>query len=252
MNAIDPYHFHPELRGKIKPAADSFFRDMDLAAVDEQVAEAGFPSDWRTPCDDREADRREWLEGHRDQDLWIFAYGSLIWDPSVEFDEVRVARCEGFQRSFCLWDDGGRGSVDEPGLMLAIDEGGCCEGVAFRIPKEKIEQETFVLFRREMLMPVYRPAWLELQTGAGPVTGLAFVANRDHKDIRPGLPMDQKARMIAHASGFLGSNFDYLEELSERLVLLGINDPYVATLLDATKDERQSAWRPMKHVVTTA
>jgi cation transport protein ChaC len=235
----DPYHLHPELRGQIKPAGESFFRDMDLAEVDEHVAKAGFPTDWRTPCEEREADRRKWLEAHRGQDLWIFAYGSLIWDPSVEFDEVRVARCDGYERSFCIWDDGGRGSVDEPGLMLSIDQGGHCEGMAFRIPKDKIDQETFVLFRREMIIPVYRPAWLDLQTRAGPVTALGFVANRDHKDIRPGLPLAQQARMIARANGFLGSNYDYLAELSERLDLLGIDDPYVATLLDATKSERQ-------------
>ena len=239
MSTTDPYHLHPELRGKIKPAGESFFRDLDLAAVDAHGAQAGFPPDWRTPCEEREADRRAWLAGHWDQDLWIFAYGSLIWDPSVEFNEVRVAKCDGYQRSFCLWDDGGRGSVDEPGLMLAIDEGGHCEGMAFRIPRAKIDHETFVLFRREMLMPVYRPAWLDLQTGAGAVTALGFVANRDHQEIRPGLPLAQQAQMIARASGFLGRNFDYLADLAERLELLGIHDPYVATLHEAAKAERQ-------------
>ncbi len=68
---------------------------------------------------------------------WVFGYGSLMWDPSVEFNEVRYAHCSGFQRSFCLWDEGGRGSAKQPGLMLAIDEGGKCEGLAFRIETKK-------------------------------------------------------------------------------------------------------------------
>lgn len=103
-----------------------------------------------------------------------------MWDPSVEFDEVRQARCRGYQRSFCLWIEGGRGSEEEPGLMLAIDEGGNCEGLAFRIQAEKLDHETFVLFRREMLFSSYRPTWLSLDTADGPIEALCFVANHDH------------------------------------------------------------------------
>jgi cation transport protein ChaC len=232
------------LRGKIKPAAESFFRDLDIGVIDAHAAEAGFPSDWRTPCDERDADRRRRLEGRRDRDLWIFAYGSLMWDPSVEFDEVRHADCPGYERSFCLWDDGGRGSREEPGLMLAIDEGDRCEGLAFRIPWEKLEHETFVLFRREMLLPVYRPVWLDLDTAAGPIEALGFVANREREDISPGIPLDQQAGMIARASGFLGDNFDYLSQLHERLEFLGVEDAYVAELYAATEALRRNPGSP--------
>lgn len=230
MTNRDAFRHHPELRGKIKPAAESFFRDLDLGVIDAHAAKAGFPADWRTPCAERDADRRRWLEGRRDRDLWVFAYGSLMWDPSFEFDEVRHAHCPGYQRSFCLWDDGGRGSAEEPGLMLAIDEGGRCEGLAFRIPQAKLEHETFVLFRREMLAPVYRPVWLGLDTAAGPIEALGFVANRAREDIRPGIPLAQQARMIARATGIFGDNFDYLADLHERLDILGVDDPYVSEL----------------------
>jgi glutathione-specific gamma-glutamylcyclotransferase len=233
LTEIDPYRLHPELRGKIKPAAASFFRDLDLGEIDAHVAKAGFPSDWRTPCEERDTERRHWLGGRWEQDLWVFAYGSLMWDPSFEFNEVRHAHCVGYQRSFCLWDDGARGSVEEPGLMLAIEEGGSCEGLAFRVPHEKLEHETFVLFRREMLIPVYRPVWLDLETVAGPVEALGFVANHAHKDIRPGIPLRQQADMIARARGMFGGNFDYLSELHERLCLLGVEDPYVSALYAA-------------------
>jgi cation transport protein ChaC len=119
---LDPFRHHPELRGQIKPAADSFFRDLDLAEVEAHAAKAGMPPDWRTPDDVREAGRRAALAGRLDRDLWVFGYGSLMWDPGMEFTELRRAHSPGFARRFCLWDEGGRGTVAAPGLMLAIDE----------------------------------------------------------------------------------------------------------------------------------
>lgn len=230
MTDVDPFRHHPELRGKIRPAADSFFRDMDLALIDARAAEAGRPGGWRTPCDVREAARRDWLEGHWNRDLWVFGYGSLMWDPAIEIAEIRHARCSGFQRCFCLWDVGGRGSPQQPGLMLAIDTGGTCEGLAFRIEAEKLDHETFVLFRREMIASVYRPTWLKLETALGPIKALGFAADRTHERIVPDIPVDEQARMIAGASGLLGTNFDYLSDTQAHLDLLGIVDPYVADL----------------------
>ena len=237
---MDPYHHHPELRGKIKPAHESFFRDLDLGDIDAHAAKMGFPSDWRTPCEQREADRHDFLKGRCGQDIWMFAYCSLMWDPAVEFEEFRHASCVGYQRSFCLWDKGGRGSSEQPGLMLAIDEGGSCEGLAFRIAHEKLDQEMFVLFRREMLLPVYRPVWLNLYTDAGPIEALSFVANHDHEDIKAGIPLQDQANMIARAQGVFGSNFDYLSEMHQRLEILGIEDAYISQLY-ATTDVMHNA-----------
>jgi len=231
MASIDPYRHHPELRGMIKPAAESFFRDLDLAVIEAHFAKAGLPADWRTPCIEREDGRRDWLKDRFNQDLWVFGYGSLMWDPALEFCEVRHAHCRGYQRSFCLWDEGGRGSKEAPGLMLAIDEGGDCEGLAFRIEAEKLDEETFVLFRREMIAPAYRPAWLNLSTARGPVEALGFVANRSFDSIKPGIPIQDQAKMIAQAAGILGSNFDYLSDTHEHLALLSIEDKYISEVL---------------------
>ncbi len=233
MTDRDPFRHHPELRKKIKPAADSFFRELDLSILDARVAEAGFPADWRTPSEEREAGRRDWLKDRWDRDLWIFGYGSLMWDPSVKFDEIRHANCLGYQRSFCLWDEAGRGSIEKPGLMLAIDEGGNCEGLAFRIKAENLDHETFVLFRREMIAPAYRPIWLRLDTADGPIEALGFVANHGHENIRPGIPLQKQAEMIARAAGILGTNFDYLSDTSEHLELMGIEDTYISELYAA-------------------
>ena len=231
MTDVDPFRHHPELRGKIRPAAESFFRDMDLDLIDARAAELGRPSDWRTPCEQREAARRDWLEGRWDRDLWVFGYGSLMWDPAMEIAEIRHAHCDGYERSFCLWDEGGRGTPQQPGLMLAIDIGGTCEGLAFRIKAETMDHETFVLFRREMIASVYRPTWLQLETAQGPVEALGFAADRTHERIVPDIPMQEQARMIAEASGLLGTNFDYLADTQAHLSLLGIVDPYVSELL---------------------
>ncbi|MEO1000061.1 MAG: gamma-glutamylcyclotransferase [Pseudomonadota bacterium] len=230
MSAADPYHHHPELRGRIKPAADSYFRDLDLAAIDARSAAMGRPPGWRTPDHVREAERRAWLDGRWDNDLWVFGYGSLMWDPAMEYAEIRRARTGDYARSFCLWDDGGRGSPEQPGLQLSIDAGGGCEGLAFRIEAAKIDHETFVLFRREMIASAYRPVWLPLETAAGPVEALSFAANHANERNVPGIPLAEQARMIAAAEGFIGTNFDYLADTHARLALLGIEDPYIAEL----------------------
>jgi cation transport protein ChaC len=237
----DPYRHHPELRGKIKPAAQSFFRDLDLGLIDARAAEVGRPAGWRTPDEEREASRRDWLMDRLDQDLWIFGYGSLMWDPSVEFIEVRQAHCSGYQRSFCLWDEGGRGSLEQPGLMLALDGGGKCEGLAFRIEAKKLDHETFVLFRREMIAATYRPTWLKLDTAGGPIEALGFVANQGHERIKSGIPLPDQAKMIARARGFLGTNFDYLSDTHERLKILQIEDTYVSELYAAVNARRDTS-----------
>lgn len=241
MSDSDPFRHHPDLRGKIKPAADSYFRDLDLAVIDAHRAKAGLPDGWRTPCELREAARREWLEGCWNQDLWIFGYGSLMWDPAVEFAEVRHAQCRGYQRNFCLLDQGGRGSVDHPGLMLAIDEGTSCEGLAFRIEAAKLDHETFVLFRREMIAGSYRPTWLNLDTQLGPIEALGFVANRENERIKPDIPLHEQAEMIAKASGLLGTNFDYLANTRNSLEFLEIEDVYVRDLYSAVVAVREPA-----------
>ena len=241
MTENDPYRHHPELRRKIKPAVESFFRDLDISVVDARAAEAGRPAGWRTPDEEREAGRRDWLKDRWDQDLWVFGYGSLMWDPSVEFNEVRHAHCSGYQRSFCLWDEGGRGSVEQPGLMLALDEGGKCEGLAFRIETKKLDHETFVLFRREMIAAWYRPKWLNLDTAGGPIEALGFVANQGNDRIKPGIPLPDQAKMIARAKGFLGTNFDYLSDTHERLKFLEIEDNYVSELYAAVNALRDTS-----------
>lgn len=236
----DPFRHHPGLRSKIMPAEESFFRDMDLIQIDAQVVAAGGEPDWRYPDDVREAKRREVLEGHWDDDIWVFAYGSLMWDPGMIFDEVRRAHAPEFSRTFAMWDEDARGSRAQPGLMLCIDQGTGCEGLVFRIARERIDHETFVLFRRELIAPGYVPTWSTMTTDLGPVRALAFVMDHDADNIHSGIPRADQARMIAVAQGMLGTNFEYLDNMHAQLGALNVSDPYVDDLYARVTALRES------------
>lgn len=121
------------------------------------------------------------LTGHVDgSPLWLFAYGSLIWKPEIEHVEERVAMLHGWRRSFCMKMTRWRGTVEQPGLMLSLDRGGACQGLALRLPDGDRLAQLNKVFRREMtLKPTsYAPRWLKVSTNEGPVTALGFVINR--------------------------------------------------------------------------
>ena len=91
--------------------------------------------------------------------IWVFAFGSLIWNPAFHLVERRTARIHGFHRQFCLWARAGRGSPERPGLMLSLEPGGSCAGVAYRLAASAAATELDVLWRREMATMAYRPVW---------------------------------------------------------------------------------------------
>jgi cation transport protein ChaC len=105
-----------------------------------------------------------------------------------------------------------------------------CDGLAFRLAADTVDHETFVLFRREMITDGYRPVWLALDTADGPLEALSFAADHACQDVRPGIPLEEQARMIAIAQGFLGTNVDYLANVRAHLHHLGVCDSYVDAL----------------------
>jgi len=152
-------------------------------------------------------------------DLWIFAYGSLIWNPALDFEEQRRCTLQGYQKKFCFWTTISRGSVEQPGLMLGLVEGGQCNGVAYRIDLSKAATELDLLFRREMALFVYKPTWAEAhceETNTSFVT-LTFVADPAGDRFVDSLTQAETVRTIAQAQGPLGKNCDYLFQLSEKL-----------------------------------
>jgi glutathione-specific gamma-glutamylcyclotransferase len=231
----DPYRHHPDLRGKIVDPLQSWYRNIDLADMDRRMAESGRPANWRRSDENREATRREVLSGRTDRDLWVFAYGSLIWDPGFRFCEIRVATLKGYHRRFCLRTTLGRGTPQQPGLMAGLDTGGQCTGIAYRIEKRLIEAETEIVWRREMLMRSYAPAFVEAQTTQGPIEALAFLVDRDVETYMPDLSAAETARYLGVASGVLGSNIAYLDNLAGHLQILGIVDTELTELLDLAR-----------------
>ncbi len=230
----------PTLRGLITPPEKSAMRlsDQRFAALDAQAEAEAWPSGWRMEHDAREANRHAVLSGRLGQDLWVFAYGSLIWDPAVKVEEFRPGTVTGWRRSFCMRIEGGRGTRERPGLMAALDEGGHCDGVVFRVPASVVDQETNFMWRREMFAGAYRPVFEQISTPLGSVEALVFVIEQSNHRYAPGIPKTEAAKIIAAAHGNLGPNFDYLDLLVRNLDRLDINDEEMRQLHEITVEYR--------------
>lgn len=157
-------------------------------------------------------------------DVWVFAYGSLIWNPAFHFVERRIARVHGYHRRFCLWTAIGRGSLDNPGLLLGLERGGACRGLVYRIAEPDVETELDIIWRREMLTGAYHPTWVSAHTESAKVPAITFVINRDNNRYAGRLSEDRIARVIASAHGTVGPCCEYLFETVEHLHELGIRD----------------------------
>lgn len=174
--------------------------------------------------------------------VWLFAYGSLIWNPALEFDDRRLARIHGWHRSFCLSTVAGRGTPEAPGLVLALDRGGACTGAAFHIPEPLVSRELELLWRREMLSGSYQPRWVPLRapdnTRYGPA--ITFTIRRDGPYYTPRLPDSHLIPRLATTAGALGSSADYLLHTRDSLRSLGIHDPGIERLAAAVEKARQA------------
>ena len=222
----------PHLAGKIVDPVTSFYRITEdtMHKWDVMAREAGNPDDWRIPRQDRDASRARAMAGRMDRDLWLFTYGSLMWDPAILFDEVRIATLNGFQRRFCLILKFGRGSFDKPSLMVALDQGGECHGLAFRIPAQNVKQESETVWARELIYGDYLPRFVTINTPQGEVEALTFTIDPTGERYAPDLSDQETARMIAEGGGWIGSNLEYLDNLVEHLATLGLSDPEIDAL----------------------
>ena len=164
------------------------------------------------------------------RDLWIFGYGSLIWNPLFHYVEKQRVAIHGFHRSFCLRSRLGRGSVENPGLMLGLDFGGCCNGVAFRIAAKQVRHELTLVWRREMVLGSYAPRWVNARNGQHKVTAIAFVVNHNHPHYVGKLPRETVIKTLATAHGRFGSGADYLYQTVDCLANHGIDDAYLSKL----------------------
>ncbi len=154
--------------------------------------------------------------------IWIFAYGSLIWNPVFEYNDRQIVMLDGWHRSFCIWAPVGRGTPKQPGLVLALEQSGHCCGVAYQI--EADPSELLLLWRREMVVGSYIPRWVEVETSEQKLDAIAFTVNPQHSLYAANLSLLQTAAAISRALGSLGSCTTYLMQTIEGLADCGIVD----------------------------
>jgi glutathione-specific gamma-glutamylcyclotransferase len=172
------------------------------------------------------------LEGRPpNEDVWLFGYGSLMWNPAMHFAERRGGRVLGWHRKYCLWLEAGRGSPENPGLMLALDRGGTAAGALFRVPADQARAELLLPFRRELFTYSYEPRWVSVATPDGAVRAVTFVVNREGQSYVRRLELERVAKHIATASGPLGSCLEYLHRTLDSLHALGLSDSMLREVL---------------------
>ena len=173
--------------------------------------------------------RRSLIPDDHQGEVWLFGYGSLIWNPVIDISERFTGRIYGYHRRYCLKTKIGRGTPEKPGLVLGLDHGGSCLGQALRIcDSRKATDELDLLWRREMLNRSYLPKSITVHTKTGRrIQAITFVMNHQSPSYVADLSLDDKARMIAEAQGFIGTSFEYLDRTLESLHDLGIKDNYL-------------------------
>jgi len=182
------------------------------------------------------------MAGHRKgEPVWVFGYGSLIWNPLMEFAERRAAKVHGYHRGFYVWSKVNRGSPQVPGLVLGLDGGGSCHGVAYRLHREKVADELAILWRREMVAGTYLPRWVNAQTGAGAVRAIAFVVNRTKPGYTGRLTDERIVAIASRAVGHYGSCADYLIRTAASLETQGIPDSRLTRLARMLKYKAKPA-----------
>jgi glutathione-specific gamma-glutamylcyclotransferase len=161
--------------------------------------------------------------GHRDP-VWVFGYGSLLWNPCVEVAAREQAHLRGYHRDFRLRLTYGRGSPEHPGLMLGLAPGGSSVGVALRVAGADPVHELHLVWRRELLTGVYRPRWVRLRGEGGLLHGVAFVNNAEHPCHCGRIDDDTIIEYLATGHGLLGSCAEYLDNTTSALDARGIHD----------------------------
>lgn len=171
-------------------------------------------------------------------DLWVFGYGSLIWRPGFPFAESVAARLNGYHRSLCVFSHVHRGTPERPGLVLGLDRGGVCRGLAFRVDASHAEATIAYLREREQATAVYIERQLPITLADGRrLRALVYVADRKHLQYAGRLPHDELLKLVRQGRGSSGENPDYVLRTHDHLRKMGIFDPVLAHLAHALAAE---------------
>ncbi len=204
----------------------------ELVARAARAVEDAGPSPGAVYLTDAEYDVlvRETLAQGPPGDLWVFGYGSLLWKPGFEFVESRRATVRGWHRAFCIKIARFRGTRDLNGLVMALDRGGRCRGMVFRVPADNAQAVLHMLFRRELVVnpPGTPPRWPAARADDGEaICALGFVVDRRSPFYSGKLPPEEVARVLSTAAGHWGTCAEYLRSTVARLEDLGIRDRHL-------------------------
>lgn len=180
-----------------------------------------------------------WKQG---SPFWIFAYGSLMWNPTFSWDARHVATIRGYHRAFRLWSRMNRGTPEKPGLVLTLECGGSCRGLVYRIAPDRVQEEMSRIWKREMTFGSYRPKWLNCVVGEQAIQALVFTVNRGCSGYAGQIPTEIVVEALASARGRYGPAHDYLFKTLETLHAHGIRDARVEQL--ATLVRQRMAGQP--------
>lgn len=207
-------------------------------AYQKMMEEAGTSLVRITTEEERRVSMAEMLggEGPVADDIWVFGYGSLVWNPAFGFAEKRRAVLHGWHRRFCMWAPIARGTPEQPGLVLALDRGGTCEGMVYRIAAAEVWSELALVWAREMIVADgYMPRWTEVDTPAGPVRAISFTGDSSSAMYAGALSDQEVVHIVAQAAGNLGTCAEYMFSTVAHLEALGIPDPYLYAMREQVK-----------------
>ena len=164
--------------------------------------------------------------------VWVFGYGSLMWNPDFKLAEKRTGILNGYHRSLCLKSIVYRGSPDYYGLVFGLDKGDSCQGIAYRIEEEYIQSEMQKIWEREMFAGTYIPTWVNVKTKQGDISAVTFVINNEHEHYIPDIEINEIAERVVRAEGICGSCHDYVQNTVKSLQRLGLQDSNLDQLLN--------------------
>ncbi|HZH09207.1 MAG TPA: gamma-glutamylcyclotransferase [Microvirga sp.] len=172
------------------------------------------------------------------EDLWVFGYGSLMWRPGFPYLERRHAHLYGYRRALCVISHVHRGTPENPGLVLGLDRGGRCHGVAFRVDRREAESTLHYLREREQVTSVYLERRLPVRLDDGrAVTAVAYVADRKHEQYAGNLSFEEVLALVRQGKGISGANPDYVRSTHEHLLSMGVVDPLMQRIVEALNQE---------------
>ena len=179
-----------------------------------------------------DASQHEGIE-YPEGDFWVFAYGSLMWNPEFDYLRSEIACLEGYHRCLCLWSVEHRGTFEQPGLVMGLDQGGSCLGRAFLISEARAPEIIDQLNQREMITGAYLSAMQPLRLATDEqVEGICLIVRKDHPQYAPHLEMNTVVELVRHARGNRGTNLEYVLNTVDHLREMGLPDAHLDRLAE--------------------